>query len=492
MGGGGLDYYDTDLLIPLGPPSVASAETAVRFAAERRKLKDAQSELKTLQDDPQKESQDSDERKKKLQAARQLINRLKRKLNDYSDPAMEGPVAIGVRDAQRIGDTEVRIRGEAERLGPKVPRGFLSLWDIPDVPSVAAEHSGRLELAEWLTSSHNPLTPRVMVNRVWRHLFGNGLVRSVDNFGVTGDSPSHPELLDHLAARFIRDGWSMKSLIRSIVLSHAYRLSADAPPSRLAADPANRLIWRHSPRRLDAEEIRDSMLAASGRLDPSPISGSPAEDFKVIEMPNNGKQAKDLAESAATSVRRSIYLPLLRGLVPPALDEFDFADQGMVTGSRGTTTVAPQALYLLNDSFVRLQAEILANRLLSRPKIDDAERLRGAYAQVFGRQPSAAEVERASHYLVDYAELAGRLSQPRIPDAVTQEENVEIAAGTNDNGESKTAAAAPRTPPPPAFPEDPPKKNPAVAKAKPVNPRAAAWASFCQALFGSAEFRYVR
>ena len=171
-------------------------------------------------------------------------------------------------------DTEIRIRGEAEKLGPVVPRGFLSAFEVPD----AAEGRTRSRAAgsnwpQWLTSAKNPLTPRVMVNRVWQHLFGQGLVTSVDNFGVTGDVPSHPELLDHLATRFVRDGWSVKKLVRAIVLSRAYRLGSEAPAANLAVDPANRLVWRHSPRRLDAEEIRDAMLAAAGTLDPTRPDG---------------------------------------------------------------------------------------------------------------------------------------------------------------------------------------------------------------------------
>ena len=134
---------------------------------------------------------------------------------------------MGVRDGQQIGDTEIRIRGEAERLGPVVPRGFLTAFTVPGAPTVNPAQSGRLELAEWLTSPNNPLTPRVIVNRVWHHLFGQGIVTTVDNFGVTGDTPSHPELLDYLARRFVRDGWSVKSLVRTLVLSRTYRLGSE-------------------------------------------------------------------------------------------------------------------------------------------------------------------------------------------------------------------------------------------------------------------------
>ncbi len=159
-----------------------------------------------------------------------------------------------------------------------------------------------------------------MVNRVWQHLFGQGLVTSVDNFGVNGDVPSHPELLDYLATRFVREGWSVKRLVRTLVLSRAYRLGSEAPAANLAVDPANRLVWRHSPRRLDAEEIRDATLAAAGNLDLARPEGSPARDFKVVELRNNGPEAKRLAKFALASRHRSVYLPLLRGVTPRSLE----------------------------------------------------------------------------------------------------------------------------------------------------------------------------
>ena len=203
-----------------------------------------------------------------------------------------------------------------------------------------------------------------MANRVWHHLFGAGIVTSVDNFGVTGDTPSHPELLDHLATRFIREGWSVKKLVRTIVLSKSYQLSSAASDKNLDVDPANRLVWRHAPRRLAAEELRDAMLSVAGRIDLSPPEASPAKELKVIEIRNNGPEAKRLDQAAYASLHRSVYLPLVRDLTPTPLEVFDFAEQGMVTGSRDNTTVAPQALYLLNDPFVRDTSLALADRVL--------------------------------------------------------------------------------------------------------------------------------
>jgi hypothetical protein len=222
-------------------------------------------------------------------------------------------VALGVRDSRAVADTEVRIRGEAEKLGPIVPRRFLGILQLPDQASVNPAQSGRLELAEWLTSPHNPLTPRVMVNRAWQHLFDQGVVKSVDNFGVTGDVPSNPELLDHLARRLVDEGWSVKKLVRTIVLTHAYRLGSETSEANLAVDPSNRLVWRHAPRRLDAEEIRDATLAASGKLDRARPEASPAKDLRVQEPPNNGPIAQGIIEKARASTHRSLYLPCSEG-----------------------------------------------------------------------------------------------------------------------------------------------------------------------------------
>ena len=252
-----------------------------------------------------------------------------------------------------------------------------------------------------------------MANRVWEHLFGRGIVRSVDNFGTMGDVPSHPELLDDLATRFIRDGWSVKKLIRAVVLTHSYQLSSDKLPANILADPSNRLVWRHNPRRLEAEEIRDATLLASGKLDRSRPQASPAWELKVKEMADNGADAARIIAAARASLHRSVYLPLLRGLTPIALEVFDFAQQGMVTGSRDATTVATQALYLLNDPFVRRQSLNLADELLARTDLDDSGRLDLAYRSIVGRGPTSAEIVRAKSYLADY-ESATRDDAVRI------------------------------------------------------------------------------
>ena len=176
----------------------------------------------------------------------------------------------------------------------------------------------------------------MIVNRVWKHLFGRGIVSTVDNFGTTGDPPSNPALLDHLAARFVREGWSIKRLVRSVVLSRAYGLSSEVDPAHLAADPADRLVWRHEPRRLDAEEIRDAMLATAGSLSRDRPAGSAAQKLKMIEMRDNGPEARAIHERADSSHYRSVYLPLLRGITPHTLGAFDPVEQTLVTDERET------------------------------------------------------------------------------------------------------------------------------------------------------------
>jgi cytochrome c553 len=434
MGGGGLDYYDTDKLIALRPAaSQERKRLAEKIAQKKDELDKARADQRVFLNDPDK-SKGGPAREKKLTANRQKINKIQADLIALNDPAANGPVAMGAREAKIVGNTEIRIRGEAEKPGPAVPRGFLSAIQLPIVLKIDPKHSGRIELAQWLTSKENPLTPRVMVNRVWKHLFGKGLVSSVDNFGVTGDRPSHPELLDYLAKQFIQDGWAVKKLVRRMVLSRAYQLSSEKTAANVAADPANRLVWRHNPRRLDAEEIRDAMLAAAGTLDRNRPKGSAAMNMKVIELTNNGAEAKRILQAADTSTQRSVYLPLVRTLVPHSLEVFDFAEQGMVTGSRDTTTVPTQALYLLNDPFVQKQATALADLLLRRSELSDRDRIALGYRLTLARPPSPKENERAQNYLADY-----------------------------ETGAEKEA-----------------------------NPRLAAWTSFCQALLASAEFRYIK
>ncbi|MFM8930762.1 MAG: DUF1553 domain-containing protein, partial [Gemmataceae bacterium] len=284
---------------------------------------------------------------------------LRRELTNLKAQGPERPRSMGVREREKITDARVHIRGQVSTLGPVVPRGALQVIPV-HAPTMPAGQSGRLQLAEWITHPDHPLTARVMVNRVWHWLVGAGLVRSVDNFGATGDKPSHPELLDHLATRFRTEGWSLKALVRSIVLSKTYGQSSGVShPS----DPDNRLLSHANRRRLDAECIRDAMLVAGDNLDSAGFGG-----------PGFGKNESDYGFTTDARVR-SLYLPVLRNVADPCLEVFDRADPSRVVGARDASTVAPQALFMLNNPLVAEQARRAARRVLTDPALaDDAAR----------------------------------------------------------------------------------------------------------------------
>ncbi len=441
MGGGGLDYYDPSRLLRLS--TALPAPPAEQVEKLRTELAESKKAWDLIRGTPEGLAKGPDGFPKQ-RPFRLKFEKLQADLLALTDPGARGHVVHGARDAATVGDTTIRLRGEAEKVGPEVPRGFLTAFDVLGAAKVNPKQSGRLELAQWLTSPNNPLTPRVIVNRVWRHLFGEGIVSTVDNFGASGDAPSHPELLDHLARRFMREGWSIKRLVRAIVLTRAYQLGSDATDAHRAVDPANRLAWRHSPRRLDAEEIRDAMLAAAGTLDPRRPGPSPVKDLKMIEMQDNGPEARVINEKADASACRSVYLPLLRGVTPRSLEAFDPVEQTLVTGSRDATTVPAQALYLLNSAFVRDQALALAQRLLGAKDATDDARIQAAYRRTLGRSPSPKEIDRARTFLSEY-ESACRETNARAP-----------------------------------------------SKEPMRDARTAAWLGFVQALFASAEFRFVK
>lgn len=480
MGGGGLDYYDPAMLVRLaGEVAPASPEQVAKLEAELAVAKKAWDEIRGTPEGLKKAADGRPTQRAfrvKFEAAQGAFNAL-------TDPAERGLAVHGVRDGKAPADTEVRIRGEAERLGPTVPRGFLTTFNVPDAPQIDAHHSGRLELAQWLTSPANPLTARVIVNRVWQHLFGVGLVSTVDNFGVKGDVPSHPELLDYLAQEFIGNGWSVKKLVRELTLTHAYQLGSDAPTLHHDTDPDNRLIWRHSPRRLSAEEIRDTMLASAGRLNLAPAGPSAAKELKMIEMRDNGAEARKITEAADNSTSRSVYLPLLRGVTPRAIEAFDPVSQTLVSGVRESTTVPTQALYLLNSSFVRQQALAYAERVAADTQRTEAEWVNQIYLSVLSRVPTAQEAARADRFLAEYA------SSYRADAALAQTAVQPVLAAAESDGGASTAVAGQA-----ANPDDV-DRAPDLPKEIPLQPkdaRSAAWMTFIQALYASAEFRFVR
>ncbi len=308
--------------------------------------------------------------------------------------------AEAVQDAPDIGDTQLRIRGVPSARGETVPRGFLQVAEFPGQPQLNTMQSGRLELAQWVASPQNPLTARVFVNRVWQKLFGEGLVRSVDNFGVRGDLPTHPELLDHLTRRFIDSGWRIKPLIREIVTSRAYRMGTSTG-SAAKVDPENRLLWRQNKRRLEPEEIRDTLLLLGGQLD-----RRPAESL-IGHLSLNDLNGSDAAELDIRDNRRTIYQPIIRTMEPDILQVFDFANPGTTTGQRATTTVAPQSLFFLNSPLVGDASKQFADLLWSahEGKLRDADFgvaqfVEAAFSNATSRRPTDAERQVLSCYLM--------------------------------------------------------------------------------------------
>jgi len=342
-------------------------------------------------------------------------------LDMVADDGKPLPLAMGVLDADAIVDAPFMERGDVARPGKPVPRGFPRIIPFTsrgasslaggDGVSAAlpADQSGRLQLAEWLTQPDNPLTARVFVNRAWRYLFDAGIVESIDNFGFSGERPSHPQLLDTLAVRFVQGGWSVKKLVRELILSRTYRQSSAYDPAAFTKDPDNRLLWRFPKRRMDAESIRDAMLAASGELDPARPVGSLVATY-IGDRPISliGLDPKIPADLDA-AVHRSVYLPVLRDRLPDVLDLFDFAEPSLVTGDRDTTNVPLQALYLMNGPFVQARAKGLAARLAAEP--DDAARIRLAFNLCFSRDPDPAEQKLGAAFLAaDNGTSAQRLA----------------------------------------------------------------------------------
>ncbi|MEM7012684.1 MAG: DUF1553 domain-containing protein, partial [Verrucomicrobiota bacterium] len=331
-----------------------------KIAASLKKLNDQAKKLRPRKQKGKPAKQPSDADKKKLANLNDEIKKLQAKQKQIrNNPPPKPSEAMGIREAEKVTEVPVYVRGETPK-GQPVDRRFVTAAFGEDAPSFADQQSGRLELANWLTSEENPLTARVMVNRIWLHMFGDGIVRTPDNFGVNGERPSHPQLLDHLAAEFRDGGWSVKKMIRRIALTHAYRRSDAHDDTNFEVDPDNIYVWRHSRKRLEAEAIRDAILAVSGNLNPERPVGSVVTQHggKLIQ---DGLTPDKIHEP---SNHRSVYLAMLRNGLPEALEVFDVADPSLVVGRRNTTTVPAQDLFMMNNPFVSENAEAMARQLL--------------------------------------------------------------------------------------------------------------------------------
>lgn len=322
--------------------------------------------------------------------------------------------AMSIREEAEPEDSPILIRGNIRNLGPVVPRGFIEAVPLKDIPAIPQGSSGRLELAQWVTHDQNPLTARVLVNRVWMHLFGEGLVRSVDNFGSTGELPSHPLLLDHLAHDFVKEGWSLKKLIRRLILTRTYQLASvpkDAASWAKAQtmDPDNHLLWRAHRRRLDVHAMRDSMLVAGGNLDPSFLGANVTSQ----DANPNSETAQDLEYFYVfKDARRSVYTPAFRNRRLEIFEAFDFADINSPIGQRTRSVIAPQALYFLNHPFVLQQSLKAAQQLQQQfPQAPQEVKIQHLWRKILGRAPSPAEAQKAANFLVNVVESESSKSE---------------------------------------------------------------------------------
>ncbi len=339
---------------------------------------------------------------------RKLKTRLaefEKQLKELQKGRRERPDAMSVAEDTAPEDARIHIRGSTRNLGASVPRGFIRAAMRPNAPVIPANASGRLQLAQWITSRDNPLTARVMVNHVWHWLFGAGIVRTTDNFGSTGEAPSHLELLDHLAIQFMEDGWNLKRLVKRMVMSRAYRMSSRTSfPTRSGDglenpsydDPDNRLLSHMNRKRLDAECIRDAILAAAGTLDRS-FGGPGVSDAKAVDA--NDQKVQNLEYGYHfNDTRRSVYTPAFRNVRHPLFEVFDFADINQPISQRTTSTVATQALFLMNSPKIIEQARAAA-ALVLKSSDETPQRILMAFQNSLQRNPTDKEQAQVRDYL---------------------------------------------------------------------------------------------
>lgn len=411
-----LDKAQRDLIPLLPPKEMASRQQELqqKLAHFDARIKDLEKERRAAADSLKEAEKISEEKERKdhISAANARIEELTRKLKaaqkereEFVKKPLPFDTAYAVTEGKtegkkKVGNACVQIKGDPDRLGPEVPRRFPT---VLGGQTLAAEvkGSGRLELARWITEPHNPLTARVMVNRIWQSHFGKGIVPTPSNFGKQGQPPTQPELLDYLARRFIDSGWSLKAMHRLIVLSRAYQLSSQPDATSARIDANNDCLSWYSRRRLDAESIRDTMLAVSGALDRSLGGPHPFPEPTTWDFTQH-KPFKAVYETN----RRSVYLMTQRMQRHPFLALFDGPDTNASTDRRVTSTTPLQALYLMNDPFVHAQARQMAQRLLAE-NMDEGRRIERAYLLLFSRPPTPEEQSAA----IDYLRKAGEKLQ---------------------------------------------------------------------------------
>lgn len=352
---------------------------------------------------------------------------LDRKIKSVDAKGRPATYCMGVQPNDSPVNARLLVRGELNQPAQEVSRGLIQVLEDSKV-RISKDSSGRLELANWMADKSNPLTARVMVNRIWLHLFGEGIVSTPENFGATGQFPTHPELLDYLAVRFMESDWSVKTMVTEIVTSRAYRMQSSFDEPKFEIDPDNRFFWRANQQRLEAEAVRDSMLSIAGNLSLDRPRGSQASE---ISGQRQGLRP-DAISWDESQTYRSVYLPVMRDNLPRVLAVFDFAEPSMVMGKRDSSNTPSQALYLLNNRFVIQQSEDLARRLIAESSSTE-DQMQLAFKMVFGREATAAELANGKRFVRGF-QSTSRYSRSKQVEALS---------------------------------------------------------AFCQALFASAEFRYV-
>lgn len=413
----GIKGVNDSSLIAIGPhaealsgPAAAHLESVKKQTQKRNTARSDRYRVVRKVADHKRQLNKAGEKKEKLQQEikkmeaeiKEWDQRIKKMDEDLAElvanPPPQPQFAMGARDYPKPIDSKIRVRGEASNHGDLVPRGVLRAINVSNLPKIGEGESGRLQLAQWLTSRENPLTARVQVNRVWQHLFGSGLVTTPDDFGVTGSKPSHPLLLDYLAMRFMEQDWSMKKLIREIVLSRTYQMASVVEGNGKALDPDNVLLWHMPLRRLDVEAFRDALLSVSGRLKREKRQGSAIQQIGVFSKYEFNSSLKVTPEMLASD-HRSVYLPVVRGALPEIFQLFDFADPNSLVGQRDETTVPSQALFLMNSPTMIDFARDTADRLLAQKEMDDIQRLNWLYQLALSRNPTSAEQTAVLNYL---------------------------------------------------------------------------------------------
>jgi flagellar biosynthesis/type III secretory pathway chaperone len=343
--------------------------------------------------------------------------------------ASKVPKAFAMRDGEHPADMPVYIRGNPYAPGAVMSRSALRVASWEKFPEIPAGQSGRLQLADWLADDRNPLTARVTVNRIWQKLFGEGLVRSVDYFGTRGEVPSHPELLDHLANRFMRNNWSQKQLIRSLVLSRTYRMSSRNDITAMQIDPENKLLWRMNPQRLDAEAIRDSALAISDELlksqgGPSLVLENVENTGALVQSGVNPPNYNHRKPRPSQEFERTIYLPVMRTGFPGAdriRSYFDFVDPAQIAGKREQSVVPTQSLFLMNNDFFRRRSRSMVEQLLASASTQE-ERLEQLWMRVLARPMTAVERREAIAFLDDSRSLVANEPNQTATDIIVWQE----------------------------------------------------------------------